>query len=83
MFPLKLQPPTVQTPQSTPSSKPQIPTNGACSNYSWDAQNAVGKAIKLMNPTPYNLNDPAHFNPQKDAYRNCKNCHKHKNYHGK
>lgn len=65
------------------------PRNGACNNYRWDAGSAIKKAtsdisinvgtkgVGVSKPIT-----PPH-NPQQDAYRNCQNCGKHFNYHGK
>ena len=60
-------------------------------SFEWSAKSAFNKAISgttisICTPTPVisicksseltQLNDP-----NKDAYRNCKNCGKHYNYH--
>lgn len=59
--------------------------------FEWDSKSAVKKAISGINvstclPTPivhvcktvYSASD---HNPDTDAYRNCKNCDRHYNYH--
>ena len=48
------------------------PRNGACNNYSWSLTSAVQKGWSTYKTGSYNPND---------AYKNCGNCGKHKNYH--
>ena len=60
-------------------------------SYEWSAKSALNKAfsgitINACTPTPIisvckteELTQPN--DPNKDAYRDCKNCGKHKNYH--
>jgi len=59
--------------------------NGACNNYRWDAGSAGRKAASdiSINAGPVSKKITGPNNPSKDAYRNCQNCNKHFNYHGK
>jgi hypothetical protein len=63
-------------------------TKKGCDNYQWDPSSALNK---LAGGTTINVNlgvvsaskTLEHHDPKKDAYRNCKNCGTHVNYHKK
>lgn len=61
------------------------PRNGACNNYQWSAPSAWNKAKSnvSINAGPISKQVTGPHNPNTDAYRNCLNCGKHFNYHGK
>jgi hypothetical protein len=48
------------------------PRNGACDNFCWNPVSAVQKGWSTWKTGSYNSND---------AYQNCLNCGKHRNYH--
>ena len=60
-----------------------------CKNYQWDKSSAWRKAKSdvsvSVNAGPVSVSKQVSKpnNDKKDAYRNCKNCGKHKNYHKK
>jgi len=71
----------------------------ACNDYKWSASSAARKLVSDTSVTvggeissgalpggkvnaSVTKNIGKH-DPQKDAYRNCKNCHMHRNYHKK
>jgi hypothetical protein len=58
-----------------------------CDNFNWDAKSALSKTVSDISVS---INLPGvsitkqvsgPYNPEKDAYRNCSNCHNHYNYH--
>lgn len=60
-----------------------------CKNYQWDKSSAWRKATSDVSvsvtagPVGISKQVSKPNNDKKDAYRNCKNCHMHKNYHKK
>ena len=61
------------------------PRNGACNNYAWDGNSALrklGSNVSVgVGVVQKQISGP--HDPKKDAYRNCANCEKHFNNHGK
>ena len=59
--------------------------NGACNNYNWNANSAFKKATADLSVSigPISKTITPSNDPTKNAYRNCKNCDKHFNYHSK
>ena len=63
--------------------------NSSCNDYKWDSKSAARKAKSNISVTvstgvvSATKQVSGSHNPKTDAYRNCKNCGKHKNYHKK